>query len=112
MEDLLPPKTPDPLRSPPSFSAGHISVNFALRAPGGGSNSRETRLPGENAMHASLSTMNLSTMELPPESPPPGPPPADSRREAETKRAIRELLDVLTKERLAEVNRGAIHLQD
>ena len=63
-------------------------------------------------MHASLSTMNLSTMELPPESPPASPPPADSRREAETKRAIRELLDVLPKDVLEELNSGAINLKD
>ena len=63
-------------------------------------------------MHASLSAMNLSTMQLPPESSPAGPSPADSRREAETKRAIRELLDVLPKDVLEELNSGAIDLKD
>ena len=58
-------------------------------------------------MHASL-----TAMELPPESPPASPPPADSRREAETKRAIRELLDVLPKDVLEELNSGAIDLKD
>src|SRR5438552_8047165 len=58
-------------------------------------------------MHASL-----STMELPPESPPSGGPPADSPREAETKRAIHELLDVLPKDVLDELNSGAIDLKD
>jgi uncharacterized protein YecA (UPF0149 family) len=63
-------------------------------------------------MHASLSAMNLSTMQLPPESSPASPSPADSRREAETKRAIRELLDVLPKDVLEELNSGAIDLKD
>src|SRR5437667_9610497 len=58
-------------------------------------------------MHASL-----SAMELPRESPPSGGPPADSPREAETKRAIRELLDVLPKDILDELNTGAIDLKD
>ena len=57
-------------------------------------------------MHASL-----SAMELPPESPPSGGPPADSPREAETKRAIHELLDVLPKDVLDELNSGAIDLK-
>ncbi len=55
-------------------------------------------------MHASL-----TTMELPPQS---SPPPAESPREAETKRAIRELLDVLPKDVLEELNSGTIDLKD
>ncbi len=58
-------------------------------------------------MHASL-----TAMELPPQSPPPGGPPADSPREAETRRAIRELLDVLPKDVIDELNSGAIDLKD
>jgi hypothetical protein len=57
-------------------------------------------------MHASL-----TTMELPPESPSAGPPDG-SRREAETRRAIRELLDVLPKDVLEELNSGAIDWKD
>ena len=56
-------------------------------------------------MHASL-----STMELPPESASPTPP--DSPPDAETKRAIRELLEVLPEDVLAELNSGAIDLKD
>jgi len=48
-------------------------------------------------------------MELPPES---SPSPAESPREAETKRAIRELLDVLPKDVLDELNSGSIDLND
>jgi hypothetical protein len=48
-------------------------------------------------------------MELPPES---SPPPAESPREIETKRAIRELLDVLPKDVLDELNSGSIDLND
>ena len=55
-------------------------------------------------MHASL-----STMELPPES---SPRKADSPREAETKRSIRELLDALPKDVLDELNSGTIDLKD
>jgi len=58
-------------------------------------------------MHASL-----TTMELPPQGPPPGGPPSDSPREAETRRAIRELLDVLPKDVIDELNSGAIDLKD
>ena len=63
-------------------------------------------------MHASLSTMDRGTMELPPASPPSGTPPPESRRESETKRAIRELLDVLPKDILEELNSGSINLKD
>ena len=48
-------------------------------------------------------------MELPPES---SPPPTESPREAETKRAIRELLDVLPKDVLDELKSGTIDLKD
>ena len=58
-------------------------------------------------MHASL-----STMEFPAASPPSGTPAAESRRESETKRAIRELLDVLPKDILEELNSGSINLKD
>jgi SEC-C motif len=68
-------------------------------------------------MHASLAVAceprrggtALSTMELPPES---SPPPAEPPRESETKRAIRELLDVLPKDVLDELNGGTIDLND
>jgi SEC-C motif len=40
------------------------------------------------------------------------PPAAEPSREAETKRAIRELLDVLPKDVLDELNNGAIDLKD
>jgi len=40
------------------------------------------------------------------------PPIEDSSRDAETKRAIRELLDVLPKDILDELNTGAIDLKD
>jgi hypothetical protein len=102
MEDLLPPKTPDPVGQPTPFS-----VNFALRAVGGGSKSAVRGTRRENGMHASL-----STMEMPPQSPAPGGPPAESPRAAETKRAIRELLEVLPKDVLEELNSGAIDLKD
>jgi hypothetical protein len=39
-------------------------------------------------------------------------PPADPQREAETKRAVRELLDCLPKDVLDELNSGAIDLKD
>ncbi len=58
-------------------------------------------------MHASL-----TTMESPAQRSPPGGPPSDSPREAETKRAIRELLEVLPKDVLEELNSGAIDLKD
>jgi SEC-C motif-containing protein len=58
-------------------------------------------------MHASL-----TAMELPPQSPVSGGPPTDSPRDAETKRAIRELLDVLPGDVLEELNSGAIDLKD
>src|SRR6478672_10265199 len=102
MEDLLPPKTPDSVGQPTPFS-----VNFALRAIGGGSKSAVRGTRRENGMHASL-----STMEMPPQSPAPGGPPAESPRAAETKRAIRELLEVLPKDVLEELNSGAIDLKD
>jgi SEC-C motif-containing protein len=58
-------------------------------------------------MHASL-----TTMELPPKAPPDSGPQSESPREADTKRAIRELLDVLPKDVLEELNSGAIDLKD
>lgn len=68
-------------------------------------------------MHASLAVAceprrvgtATSTMELPPER---SPSPAESPREAETKRVIRELLDVLPKDVLDELNSGTIDLKD
>ncbi len=63
-------------------------------------------------MHASL-----TAMELPPHAPPGGPPAEISReseslRETATKRAIRELLEVLPKDIIDELNSGAIDLKD
>ncbi|HMC11317.1 MAG TPA: SEC-C metal-binding domain-containing protein [Pirellulaceae bacterium] len=54
--------------------------------------------------------MRQRKMESPPESS--FTPPTDSGGEAETKRAIRELLDVLPKDILDELNTGSIDLKD
>src|SRR5262245_13654165 len=55
-------------------------------------------------------TLRRRTMELQPESN--TGPPTDSGGEAETKRAIRELLDVLPKDVLDELNAGTIDFKD
>ena len=68
-------------------------------------------------MHASLvvaweprrTSSARSAMELPSES---SSPPAESSHDVETKRAIRELLDVLPKDVLDELNSGTIDLKD
>jgi SEC-C motif-containing protein len=72
----------------------------------------------ETAMHLSLAAamdsrrtaMAPVTMQTQP--PTDSPPAADSASEAEIKRAIRELLDVLPKDVLDELNSGAIDLKD
>ena len=59
-------------------------------------------------MHASLAEL----AEPPAGSPPAHALPDDSSADAETKRAIRELLEVLPKDVLDELNRGVIDLKD
>src|SRR5262245_10669747 len=62
-----------------------------------------------------LGITGCSTMASPPGDSKPEPtftPPAEPGGEAETKRAIRELLDVLPKDVLDELNSGTIDLKD
>ena len=69
-------------------------------------------------MHASLATMNRSRLEansgcaMASKSESAEGPPPDSQQEPRTKQAIRELLDVLPKDVLDDLNSGTIDLKD
>jgi hypothetical protein len=69
-------------------------------------------------MHASLATMSRSRLEthtgcaMASQSEPGDVSPSDPQREAQTKQAIHELLEVLPKDVLDELNSGAIDLKD
>jgi hypothetical protein len=66
--------------------------------------------PRLNAVHSRAMSSEMDSK--PTESPPAPPPPADASVDAQTKRAIRELLDVLPADVLDELNRGVIDLKD
>src|SRR5947207_786434 len=77
--------------------------------------------PRRLAMHASVAmaaqpwSANSNSSSMPPQSDNQGnrgPAAAESRAEAETKKAIRELLAVLPQDVLDELNRGQIDLKD
>jgi hypothetical protein len=95
-----------------------LSVNFALRIQRGGSNCKAHHKWGERLMHTSpamtfqpvAASAEFPAMELP--SQPTSTPSPEAPRDAETKRAIRELLDVLPKDIVDELNSGAIDLKD
>jgi SEC-C motif len=61
---------------------------------------------------ANSRAMSSEMESKPAESQPAPAPPADSSVDAQTKRAIRELLDVLPADILDELNRGVIELKD
>ena len=67
-------------------------------------------MPASLAVSEALPTaVCLCAMSSPQDS---APPPAESRDDLETRRAIRELLDVLPKDVLDELNGGTIDLKD